>query len=142
MAVRVRVRLKSSSSVEISTSALVNTGFETERPQVLIPINLAKALKLWPPPNDAYMVELGTAGGPVREYVVPNAVEVSIIANGAESRAVTCDVVISHIEEEVIINDKLSEELGIVILAAGSGKWRFINDPEGTIRYSEPPQYW
>ncbi len=42
----------------------------------------------------------------------------------------------------MIINDKLSEELGIVILAAGSGKWRFADDDAGKVRYSEPPQYW
>ncbi len=139
---RVRVRLRSSGSVEVLTSALVNTGFETERPQVLIPLNLARVLKLWPPTGDAYIVELGTAGGPIREYVIPNSVEITVITSDRESRAVTCDVIVSHIEEEVIINDKLSEELGIVILAAGSGRWRFADDPEGTVRRSEAPQYW
>ncbi|ABW01604.1 hypothetical protein [Caldivirga maquilingensis] len=142
MAVRVRVRLRSSGSIEVSTSALVNTGFETERPQVLIPINLAKVLKLWPPIGNAYIVELGTAGGPIREYVIPNSIEITVITADRESRAVTCDAVVSHVEEEVIINDKLSEELGIIILAAGSGRWRFTDDSEGTVRYSETPQYW
>ncbi|WP_460172737.1 hypothetical protein [Vulcanisaeta sp. JCM 14467] len=141
MAVRVRVRLRTGGK-EVVTTALVNTGFETERPQVLIPLNLARALSLWPPPENAYLIELGTAGGPVREYVVPDAVRIAVVTNDRETSEVICDAVISHIEEEVIINDKLSEELGIVILAAGSGKWRFINDDTNLIRLSETPQYW
>ncbi|MFZ8795069.1 MAG: hypothetical protein ACO2O2_14470 [Acidilobaceae archaeon] len=44
--------------------------------------------------------------------------------------------------EEVLINDKLVEELGIVVVAAGSGKWRFIDDPVDKVRVTEKPQYW
>ena len=138
---RVRVRLRAGGK-EVVTTALVNTGFETERPQVLIPLNLARALSLWPPLENAYLVEFGTAGGPVREYVVPNAVRIAVVTNDRETSEVTCDAVISHIEEEVIINDKLSEELGIVILAAGSGRWRFVDDDITRVRQSEVPQYW
>jgi len=52
------------------------------------------------------------------------------------------DVMISPIEEEVLVNDKLTEELGIVLLAPGSGKWRFVDDPIDKVRSSERPQYW
>jgi len=48
----------------------------------------------------------------------------------------------ADIEEEVLINDKLTEELDIIILAPGSGKWKFSDDPVDKIRYSEKPQYW
>ncbi len=41
-----------------------------------------------------------------------------------------------------MISDKLAEEFGIVLLAIGSGKWRFIDDPPDKVRYSEKPQYW
>jgi hypothetical protein len=34
------------------------------------------------------------------------------------------------------------EELGIVVVAAGSGKWRFIDDPVDKVRITEKPQYW
>jgi len=51
------------------------------------------------------------------------------------------DVLISPIEE-VLVNDKITEGLGIVLLAAGSGKWKFTDDPPNKIRYSEKPQYW
>ncbi|MET1101034.1 MAG: hypothetical protein ABWW69_00945 [Pyrodictiaceae archaeon] len=40
---------------------------------------------------------------------------------------------------EAIINDKLGEELGRVIIGLGSGKWRLIDDKPDIIRYSEKP---
>jgi hypothetical protein len=139
VAVRVKVRLRVREH-EVTTSALVNTGFETEKPQVLIPLGLARKLKLWPPPVDSYPVELGTAGGVVREYVVPSSIEVSVVTNDRVVGPITSDALISHMEEEVIINDKLTEALGIVILAAGTGKWRFID--EDNTRSSESPMLW
>jgi len=64
VAVRVRVRIKSlRSSGEVYTSALVNSGFEADTPQLLVPRRLAIELGLWPPPGDAYLIEVGTAGG-------------------------------------------------------------------------------
>ena len=54
----------------------------------------------------------------------------------------SCNALISHPEEEVLINDKLGEALGIVITAIGSGKWNFADDKPGTVRSSEKPQYW
>jgi len=44
--------------------------------------------------------------------------------------------------EEVLIRDKLAEEFNIVLLAIGSGKWRFADDPSDKTRYSEKPRYW
>ncbi|MEM1909881.1 MAG: hypothetical protein QXT79_10950, partial [Thermofilaceae archaeon] len=77
MAVRVKLRVRSlRSGREVVSSALVNSGFEAETPQLLIPRRLALELGLWPPPEDAYLVEVGTAGGPVRNYLVPGAAEV------------------------------------------------------------------
>ncbi|MGC8933298.1 MAG: hypothetical protein ACP5KE_05880 [Candidatus Methanodesulfokora sp.] len=48
LATRVRLRIRAGER-EIRTSALVNTGFETEKPQLLIPLRLARELGLWPP---------------------------------------------------------------------------------------------
>ena len=69
VAIRVKLRIKSlRSNREVISSALVNSGFEAETPQLLIPRKLAIELDLWPPPEDAYLIEVGTAGGPVRNY--------------------------------------------------------------------------
>ncbi len=143
MAVRVKLRIKAKGDKgEVVSSALVNSGFETEKPQLLIPLALARALGLWPPPPTSSIAELGTAGGPVRNYLVPDALEVSILTGDRSTEPVECCAIISHIEEEVLINDKLSDELKIVMLRPGAGIWRLADDPEGMSRRSEPPRYW
>jgi len=143
MAVRVRLKLRSRISGDsVETVALVNTGFETESPQLLIPLALARRLSLHPPPPTATIAELGTAGGPVRLVLVRDALEVWVVTSDRIIGPRVADVLISGVEEEALINDKLVEELGIVIVAAGSGKWRFIDDPVDVIRVTEKPQYW
>lgn len=52
------------------------------------------------------------------------------------------DAIISYVEEEVLINDKLCDKLNIVILKAGAGLWKFIDDPVKLKRESELPEYW
>lgn len=140
MAVRIKLRVKClKSSKEVVTSALVNSGFEAETPQLLIPRKLALKLNLWPPPEEAYLIEVGTAGGPVRNYLLPEAAEVTIETSDRKVGPVKCDVMISNLEYEVLISDKLGSKLGIVILDLG-GKWRFPD--EDKIRETEAPRYW
>lgn len=140
VAVRVRLKIKSlRSGREVLTSALVNSGFEAESPQLLIPRRLALELGLWPPPEDAALVEVGTAGGPVRNYLVPRAVEVSVVTADRSVGPVAADVMISLLEYEVLISDRLGGELGLVILDL-RGKWR-LHDEE-VVRETEAPQYW
>jgi len=140
MVVRVRLRVKSLRvSREITTSALVNSGYEAETPQLLIPRRLAVELGLWPPPEEAQLMEVGTAGGPARVYIIPQTLEVSIDAGDRVVGPVKCDAVISFTEYEVLISDMLGDALGIVIISL-RGKWRFSD--ESIIRSSEPPQYW
>lgn len=140
MAVRVRLRIRSiSSGREVETSALVNSGFEAETPQLLIPRSLAHTLGLWPPPPEAQLIEVGTAGGPVRNYLIPRALEVSVNAGDRVVGPVVCDAMVSNMEYEVLISDMLGGELGIVILDL-RGRWRFSD--ENKVRASEPPQYW
>ena len=139
MAVRVKLRLVSKSGGEALTSALVNSGFEAETPQLLVPRALASKLGFWPPPPDAQLIEVGTAGGPVRNYLIPRALSVYVEAGDREVGPVECDVMVSLLEREVLISDRLGGELGIVILDL-RGKWRFAD--EDKVRLTEPPQYW
>lgn len=140
MAVRVRLRIKSRYSTnEVVSSALVNSGFEAETPQLLIPRPLAAKLSLWPPPPEARLIEVGTAGGPVRNYLVPRAAEVSVETEDRVVGPVVCDVMISNLEYEILISDRLGSELGLVILDL-RGKWRFRD--ESVVRETEGPQYW
>jgi len=116
MVVRVKLRVKClRSGREILTSALVNSGYEAD------------------------LIELGTAGGPVRNYLIPRIAEVYVEAGDRRVGPVISDIVISHFEYEVLISDKLGGELGIVILDL-RGKWRFKD--EDKVRETVSPQYW
>lgn len=140
MAVRVRLRIKClKTGKEVVTSALVNSGFEAETPKLLIPRRLSLDLGLWPPPEEAYLIEVGTAGGPVRNYLIHNTAEVFVETNDRVVGPVKCDIMISNLEYEVLISDRLGGELGIVILDL-RGKWRFSD--EDIVRETEKPQYW
>ena len=143
MAVRVRLRLvarKTGRAIEVS--ALVNSGFETDRPQLLIPVKLAEELGLWPElPTGTSIETYGTAGGLVRLYVVPEGLEVSIKTEGT-TKTVCCDALISDIEREVLISDKLGGALEIMIIDLADGTWQLRSDPRGKMRRSELPQYW
>jgi len=143
MAVRLKIKIRIPTlNREITTSALVNTGFETEDPQIIIPIKLGERLGLTPLPPNAKIIELGTAGGPTKMYLLRNTAEVKVLVEDKETRYVKADILISSIEEEVLLNDKVTEELGIVILLPASGKWRFIDDKPDIIRPSIKPEYW
>ena len=52
MAVRVRLRVEVGGRVR-EVVALVNSGYEADTPQLMIPARLARELGLWPPPPDA-----------------------------------------------------------------------------------------
>jgi len=52
MAVRVRLRILRGDRV-VKAVALVNSGYEADSPQLMIPVSLAKVLGLWPPSSDA-----------------------------------------------------------------------------------------
>ena len=137
---RIKLKVKSlKSSRDVLTSALVNSGFEAETPQLLIPRRLAADLGLWPPPEEAVLVEVGTAGGPVRNYLIPRCIEVSAVTEDRVVGPIVADAMISSYEYEVLISDILGSELGVVILDL-RGKWRFKD--EERVRVSEPPQYW
>ena len=68
MAVRVRLRIKAVKGVRagkaVETTALVNTGFETDSPELLVPLRLSEALGFWPELPEGTKVEVyETAGG-------------------------------------------------------------------------------
>jgi hypothetical protein len=88
------------------------------------------------------LLEFGTAGGPVRNYVVLNSLEVWVLGDDRVVGPVVSDAVISNVELEALINDKLAGALGIMILNPATGEWRFRDDDAIIIRRSEPPRYW
>jgi hypothetical protein len=144
MAIRVKVRLRTRQEPvsELSTVALVNSGFEADSPQILVPIRLAKELGLYGRLIEARVESYGTVAGPVRMYVLPSSVEVWIEEPDAESPRVVCDALISDTEVEALISDYLAGELGIIAEDFRRGFWRLNNDPGSRRRTSYPPQRW
>lgn len=140
MAVRVRIKITVGDK-SLETIALVNTGYETETPQILIPIPAAEALGAWPPAG-AFESTYETAGGPLRTWIYPRGCRVNIVAEGATAVETEADLVVSPIADEVLISDKLTGELQIVLEDAGRGIWRLRQEPQTRLRASEPPKYW
>lgn len=96
---------------------------------------------LWPDLPDETFVEIyDTAGGPTRVYRIPSGAEVSVLTEEGEGKRVLSDIVISHIEVETLISDKLAEELMLSIEKPGEGLWRFRGEEKE--RASEKPEYW
>jgi len=125
------------------TVALVNSGFESDRPQILTPISLARRLDLW----DRVLIEgssqiFGTVAGLTRLYVLPSSIYVSIVEDDIETEPILSDTVISEIEREVLISDYLAGLLGIAVEDFREGLWRLRSDRNNRIRRSYKPQYW
>jgi hypothetical protein len=124
MAVRLRLRIRGKSGGVVETIALLNSGFETPTPQLLIPVSIAKSLNLWPP-EGAYEVVLDTAGGPLRAWFYPRSAYVSVMCEDVVPKEVEVDIVVSPIADEPLISDMLAEELEIAVESFGRGLWRF-----------------
>jgi len=135
MPVRVRVRLESSrSSRSVVVPALLNTGFTSDELDVHVPRDVAEELGLWPPPRNAELEVIDTAGGEVLSYFVSNALRLTVVEEDAASKTITCNAVISLHEKEVLLSDAVIEEVGIEILSPKTGLWRFKG--EGKVRKS------
>ncbi len=141
LAVRVRVRLKILDK-EIITTALVNSGFETDEPQILVPDRLLLANGIEVSRLSGITMEYGTAGGTITMFVAKGSCRVALVEPDRVVGDIVADLVISPIEREVLISDALGEELGIVILSLKRGLWKLKDDPPDRVRESYPPQLW
>ena len=139
MGVRVRVRLRAGSA-EVETSALVNSGYEVEEPEVLLPRRLAEYLGLELGPPVARAATYETPFGFQRVVLVPRALAVHLEGVCAEVAGVSAAV--ADFEREVLISDALAEALGIQLISIARGLWRHSDDPPDSLRESASPEYW
>lgn len=138
MAVRVKVAVDVSRKI-LEVSALANAGFETDTPQILVPENFAAKLGLFPElPTGTRIKEYHTAGGIMRMHFLENICTVWLIQR--PEKKVKPAIVISPIENEVILSDGLISTLEIVIEDAWKGIWRIRGGT--TLRNSEEPEFW
>ena len=135
MAVRLKLRINVGQRTAEAV-ALLNSGYEAPTPQLLISIDLAVELGLWPP-QETSEVTLETAGGPLRAWFYPRAGKVSVVADDVKSKEVLVDIVVSPFRTEPLINDKLADELEIAVESFGKGLWRFTWEPKDKLRKSE-----
>jgi len=135
LAVRLRLRIRVENRV-VEEVALLSSGYEAPTPQLLVPIDTAKKLGLWPPEGAVEMV-VDTAGGPLRVWFYPRKALVKVVTSDVESREVLTDILISPLADEPLISDMLAEELEIAVESFGRGLWRFRWEPEERVRESE-----
>ena len=121
--------------------ALINSGYEADTPQLIVPVSIAKELSLWPPPPDAREMTFETAGGPLRVWLIPRAVKAQVVAEDACSREVSTDIAISPLAEEPLISDVLAGELELAVEDFARGYWRFRWEPIEKTRQSEKPYF-
>jgi len=140
--VRIRIKINSlKGKPPLEVSSLLNTGFGTEEPEVLVPVKVAEKLSFWPElPEGAMVKAYETAGGIARMYRISKAIEIQAATGDKISEPVKCSLVISEIENEVLLSDRIIEELNIIIESPAKGLWKFKDDVE--LRNSVEPQYW
>ncbi|GIW72688.1 MAG: hypothetical protein KatS3mg102_2230 [Planctomycetota bacterium] len=139
MAAVVRVRLERNPSRAIETSAVLNGGFATERPTVLLPRRAALALFPDYPAGSRPLPAL-TAGGQTTLRELGEPLWVRVLAGDREGPAASCRVLVSEAEDEVLLSDYAIDALGVRIEQHGPGIWRFAD--EQRTRASVPAEPW
>jgi hypothetical protein len=138
MGVRVKIEIKAGKNV-IQSSAVLNTGFESDAPEVLIPFKIAEALGLHQKPKTQRLYQTADMS-PITLFCVPRGTKIRVVAEGKKTRYAPCVSVISERQNEILLSDKVIETFKIEIINAKKGLWRFRGEKK--IRYSPVPQYW
>lgn len=133
MATRVPVEIHYKEKT-VSTVALVNTGFETKEPQVLLPEVMVR--DIWPDAfkkkkTDSFMTP---AGPGILTNIGSGKIRIS--CEDIKTEMIQVTFLVSEYENEVILNDISSGELGIQILDIGKGQWRLKFDSDKKLRNS------
>ena len=134
--VRLRIRVGDFSVV---TSALVNSGFESDEAELILPPPLADVLGV----GGTDIAEYRVAGGGVTLGArISEELRVSLVLEDRELCEVPAVGTVLPGEDEVIVSDKLASTLGIVILDPYEGL-RCLRDELGKkVRRSVGPQVW
>lgn len=137
MAVRTQIKLSSKRSEAIST-AIANTGFESDEAEIIIPEHLAERLNFYPRlPEGTEVEEYRSVESRFRAYRIPGLAEISVLTENKIKGPVDVVVTIVPGEDEVLLSDKLIDALEIELIRPGEGLWRFRGEED--LRKSEPP---
>ena len=121
---KIRSKIKNN---EVIVNGLVNSGYETESPEILVDSKIAKELGYYPKFPKETSIETYTMAGSteIKLIHIKNAVTVQVLTEDRPSSEVSSDLVISEKESDVLISDKLASKLSIVLLDIGGGIWCF-----------------
>jgi len=134
MVCRVKVTIKTEDEV-VETSALLNSGFESDEPDIIIPVSVAEKLHLWPP-RSTMSTLLETGGGEIITPYYTSAGELELILEDRESLKVKVNIIVNPHIDEVAVSDYVASMLGVILLDFKRGEWRLRDDPEDKVRES------
>jgi len=136
MGVRVQLKIRLN-NVEIKTSGLANSGYESDEPEIHIPLALARKLGFGMEKMTSQKYRV--VGSDVNAYRLGK-VRVQVITEDKETPPIEAIAVMVPGEYEVLLSDALIEALSIEILRPKSGIWRFKGEQKE--RKSVEPEYW
>ena len=145
MVVRAKIRLrtlKGEKGRTIEGAALLNAGYESKDPEVIIPKKLAEKLGLWPLLPDGTAIETYklAANKEVQAHYIKNCLESQVVTEDTVSSIVKTAAVIMEEEREILLSDASISAYQIVLEDAKAGIWRFKNEEK--LRESEKTEYW
>jgi hypothetical protein len=141
MAVRVRISIDppNPGAGPLESTAVLNGGFESERPCLLLPAAAAaKILRRMPEDSDRIVAEV--AGGTTTFLLACDNLTIRIVTPERKGPAVACDAIVSMGDREILVSDTAIDALGVEVRSFGKGLWKFSDEDRN--RPSEPPQYW
>ena len=112
---------------KVETSALVNSGFESDVPLTVLPSRLAEKLGFRAEglEEEGY---LGPGGVAIIFYPLREKLRISVLTGDKIGGPVSTEASISLGEKEVMLSDAVSSELKISILDLKRGVWRFSDE--------------
>ncbi|MEM2373294.1 MAG: hypothetical protein QXI11_02510 [Thermoproteota archaeon] len=134
MVCRVRTKLTRGSE-SIESIALINSGFESDAPDIVIPLDLAKRFGLWPP-RSATATLIETGGGEVLSPYYISFGDLELVLEDRESKKVRVNIIVNPHVDEVVISDYVASELGVILLDLKKGEWRLRDDSPEKVRTS------
>lgn len=129
MAVRVKLLIESKKG-KVETSALVNSGFESKTPLIILPFKVAEKLgfHVGDLKGEQY---LGAGGTPVIVYPLPEKLVISVLTKDRKQGPIFSRASVSLGEREVMLSDAASSAFKISIDDLKKGIWRFSDESKG-----------
>lgn len=139
LVVRVKIKLESIKGKDVIASAIANSGFESDEPEVIVPESIAERLSLYPKlPEGTEVEEYKSVGGKFKAYRVKGFVKAWAISEDKSIGSVNVVLTIVPGEDEILLSDKLIDALSIELIKPGEGLWKFKDDK--ALRKSYPPE--